>query len=148
MASIKRRTHKELFNQKVSNFMVALQRTKRPVEITRDEMKSALERVINTNPRCVYCRQMVTIETVSLDHMMPVSRGGRNTLGNIHFVCKLDNKAKGPLSHDEYLHLLAMIFAMETIFKNFTIRDYIVKGLATAQSSSQGAIRRAFAARS
>jgi len=54
--------------------------------------------------RCIYCEQRVTREQATLDHKMPVTRGGQNTETNCSISCMWCNKDKGILSHEEYFY--------------------------------------------
>src|SRR5689334_3118329 len=66
------------------------------------ELRSALAGTLNKRPLCPYCNVLLSVSNVSLDHKMPVARGGRNELSNIQFVCKGCNKAKGDFTDEEY----------------------------------------------
>lgn len=55
---------------------------------------------------CYYCGQKVGRENLTMDHIVPLSRGGRSTKGNIVAACKeCNNKKKWmlPLEWEEYL---------------------------------------------
>lgn len=56
--------------------------------------------------QCPYCEDVVKIKTFSLDHMMPVSRGGNLAILNLMVVCKRCNLSKGQMSDDEYRKFL------------------------------------------
>ena len=44
----------------------------------------------------------LTPRTMSLDHIVPTSKGGTNSLDNLQFVSRMANHQKGNLSHQEY----------------------------------------------
>jgi hypothetical protein len=44
---------------------------------------------------CVYCEETLTPETVTIDHILPVSKGGTNDLSNLQPTCEPCNRAKG-----------------------------------------------------
>ena len=52
--------------------------------------------------RCAYCRQLLTGE-YHIDHKLPVSRGGKNDLENLHLTCPRCNLIKGAMTHEEFL---------------------------------------------
>ena len=59
---------------------------------------------------CYYCHQRVGREKLTMDHVVPLSRGGKSTKGNIVAACKECNNKKKyllPLEWDEYLKSLS-----------------------------------------
>ena len=44
---------------------------------------------------CVYCGKLVTHLTLHIDHVVPISRGGGNSMENLCVACKKCNLAKG-----------------------------------------------------
>ena len=50
--------------------------------------------------RCAYCG---TLKPLEADHMVPLVRGGTNTINNIIPACKSYNCAKGTLTYEEYI---------------------------------------------
>lgn len=58
---------------------------------------------------CHYCSQSVIPVKLTLDHVVPLARGGRTTKGNCVPACKDCNNQKKnllPLEWDKYLHHL------------------------------------------
>ena len=58
---------------------------------------------------CHYCGKSVTPKELTLDHVVPIARGGRTTKGNCVPACKDCNNQKKdllPLEWDEYLQRL------------------------------------------
>ncbi len=53
------------------------------------------EATIEQRFRCIYCRQIVTLKTVTAEHVQPVSKGGATDRKNIKGACDLCNGAKG-----------------------------------------------------
>ena len=43
---------------------------------------------------CHYCNRKVGIKNLTMDHVIPLSRGGRSTKGNLVPCCKQCNTAK------------------------------------------------------
>jgi len=87
----------------------AKRRAKSPLPYTLEELREKLQQKLETRPFCPYCRVALTADNVSLDHIMPVERGGHPGLHNVEFVCKSDNKAKGDMTSAEYADLLAVL---------------------------------------
>jgi 5-methylcytosine-specific restriction protein A len=59
---------------------------------------------------CHYCHSDVGRERLTMDHVVPLSRGGRSKKGNIVPACKeCNNKKKSmvPLEWEEYIETLA-----------------------------------------
>ncbi len=55
---------------------------------------------------CHYCKSPTLPKELTMDHIVPVSRGGRSTKGNVVPACKeCNNKKKQllPMEWDEYL---------------------------------------------
>jgi 5-methylcytosine-specific restriction protein A len=58
---------------------------------------------------CYYCRRQVGIRMLSMDHIVPLSRGGRTVRGNVVPACKDCNSRKQsmlPVEWDEYVRAL------------------------------------------
>jgi len=58
---------------------------------------------------CHYCLNPVGRESLTMDHVVPLSRGGKTTKGNIVPACKTCNNKKKyllPIEWDEYLQSL------------------------------------------
>lgn len=55
---------------------------------------------------CYYCGQSTPPRELTLDHIVPIARGGRSTKGNVVTACKKCNNAKKqllPMEWEEYL---------------------------------------------
>ncbi len=56
--------------------------------------------------RCYYCSKKVAFRDISMDHLVPLARGGRSTKNNLVPACKdCNNRKKSmmPLEWEEYL---------------------------------------------
>ncbi len=86
------------------------------VEINRDERHIKRERAkareLRNTPYfrnlfqqgvCHYCRKKFPPEELTLDHIVPVARGGRSTRGNLVVCCRACNQAKKFLTPAEML---------------------------------------------
>ena len=56
---------------------------------------------------CPYCLETIPPRKISLDHILPRSRGGTNELTNLQYTCMSCNSMKGNLTDDEFKRLLA-----------------------------------------
>ena len=56
--------------------------------------------------RCHYCGQSVAPDDLTMDHIVPVARGGRSTRGNVVPACRPCNTRKKqllPMEWEQYL---------------------------------------------
>lgn len=51
--------------------------------------------------RCAYCNSLLT-GSYEVDHVIPLNRGGLNTVSNITLCCRPCNREKGDRTADEY----------------------------------------------
>lgn len=86
------------------------------VEVTADEKfirrERAKARELRATPYfqellrrgvCHYCGQKFPVSELTLDHIVPVARGGRSTRGNLVVCCRNCNRDKGMLTPAERL---------------------------------------------
>jgi len=55
------------------------------------------------NYRCAYCGQGLSSNTITIDHVIPLSRGGSNYIDNLVPACRLCNSKKHNKTAEEYL---------------------------------------------
>jgi len=58
---------------------------------------------------CFYCRRPTPPAELTMDHIVPLSRGGKSTRGNVVACCKQCNNAKKqllPMEWEQYLEQL------------------------------------------
>lgn len=53
--------------------------------------------------KCFYCKKPVRKENATLDHIIPLSRGGYNKRKNYVMACDSCNNEKGSMTKDEYI---------------------------------------------
>ena len=61
---------------------------------------------------CYYCRRKVGRESLTMDHVIPLSRGGKSKKGNLVPACKECNNKKKyliPVEWEEYLRSLSQL---------------------------------------
>lgn len=86
------------------------------IEINRDEQHIKRERAKARELRktpyyqnlfqkgiCYYCGKKFSKEELTLDHIVPVARGGKSTRGNLVVCCKSCNQAKKYLTPAEMI---------------------------------------------
>lgn len=44
--------------------------------------------------KCLYCNVTLTLETATIDHLVPLSKGGSNNFDNLVLACLKCNRAK------------------------------------------------------
>ena len=79
-------------------------------------LKDARE-IIGRGIFCPYCNSAVPVNEISLDHIVPLSRGGTNAPGNLQWIDLRCNLMKGALSHDEFLSLMEFLKLNPTMLK-------------------------------
>lgn len=52
--------------------------------------------------KCYFCDSHITIYTIEVDHLIPVTRGGTNDYNNLAGCCSFCNKEKHNKTEDEY----------------------------------------------
>jgi HNH endonuclease len=74
-----------------------------------DEVQAHLEAA---GDRCCYCSVKFSskkTQRMTMDHGVPISRGGGADTGNLRLCCYACNHAKGPLTETEFVDLLATV---------------------------------------
>ena len=71
---------------------------------------------------CAYCEEPVAKEDWSIDHFLPLSRGGKNNIRNMVMSCYKCNKAKGDMTGEEFRHLLEFLSTWEGDGRKLLIR--------------------------
>lgn len=75
----------------------------------REMRKSRWWQQKTASGRCYYCQQTVPYRELTMDHLVPLTRGGRSTRDNLVPSCKSCNNQKKnmlPLEWEEYLDTL------------------------------------------
>ncbi len=78
-------------------------------ESKRKKYKSQKKKLLTKNRKqqhykCIYCECGLTIKQVTVDHMVPRSKGGSNDRKNLLPACATCNGDKGNLSLKDFLH--------------------------------------------
>lgn len=75
----------------------------------REMRKSRWWQQKTASGRCYYCQQVVPFKELTMDHLVPLTRGGRSTRDNLVPSCKSCNNLKKnmlPLEWEAYLDSL------------------------------------------
>jgi len=57
------------------------------------------------NPRCIYCNKKLNETNATIDHIVPISKGGNNCQVNLVVVCIKCNNERGNMEFYKYLKL-------------------------------------------
>lgn len=85
----------------------------------------SVERLIKwmkATPQCEYCGLAISIEDYSADHIIPRSKGGADSIKNIHLIDKGCNQMKGNLTDEEFKVLMKFLLAHPSIYHNVRTR--------------------------
>ncbi len=77
----------------------------------RDFRKSRWWQQKTSSGKCHYCEKKTAYKHLTMDHLVPLSRGGRSTKDNLVPCCKSCNSKKKsmlPLEWEEYLNSLGL----------------------------------------
>ncbi len=61
----------------------------------RQSYKSVRSRLLRKSPFCHWCGWGLTAETATIEHIIPLSRGGLNNANNMRLACEPCNKRRG-----------------------------------------------------
>lgn len=68
-----------------------------------------LRQHIHLGALCHYCPRLITARNLSLDHDIPICRGGSWHFANLAVCCSQCNGAKGILTGEEFNQLLSLL---------------------------------------
>ena len=57
----------------------------------------------NSNPICRYCGQQLNSKSATVDHLIPLDRGGLSNEDNFGLACSDCNYAKANMTEEEYI---------------------------------------------
>ena len=78
--------------------------------------------IIENTPICPYCKEQIDWPSLSLDHIIPISRGGSCEPDNLVWAHLSCNLMKGTMTGDEFMLLLAFMSQHEFIRQNVSTR--------------------------
>lgn len=89
--------------------------------ITVDQLRQLLYDKYGTT--CRYCNKRLDVNTLVLDHIIPISKGGTSNVDNLQIICSTSNSMKGSLDEDNFKLLLDWLDSTpEELKKDISIR--------------------------
>jgi 5-methylcytosine-specific restriction endonuclease McrA len=82
----------------------ARERRRRIAEGSDGTVTRAVIQALHATRRCAYCRRRIVRRQRTIDHKLPLSRGGGHTAGNLVMACRTCNGRKGNLTAAEFGH--------------------------------------------
>lgn len=64
----------------------------------------------NADGRCVLCGRKIFYDSMTLDHVKPLSMGGDDSVENLACTCKVCNQFKGSVLPDNFIERITEIF--------------------------------------
>lgn len=62
------------------------------------------------NGKCALCGRYILYEDMTLDHIIPLSKGGADEVENLQACCYIDNQFKGNINPDDFMERITEIF--------------------------------------
>ena len=79
-------------------------------EKAKNLRKSRWWQTLIANSSCYYCSKKLSKVEATMDHVVPLSRGGRSNRGNIVVACKACNTKKKDTTATEFLSRKEKLF--------------------------------------
>lgn len=61
------------------------------------------------NEKCAYCGQRKQLKRMTVDHIIPLSKGGTDELDNLQCTCKMCNQLKNDMTPHEFTMFIGKI---------------------------------------
>ncbi len=93
-------TDMELFGKNIGNTLKSINGRCHQRGIVGTLTVKRIREIANVSYNCPYCGDLLTGETVHIDHVKPLSVGGTNTDDNIQLLCNVCNLAKNSMTEE------------------------------------------------
>jgi len=96
---------KKNYGKRVSEANILRNELKRIKGVTRkrkNARKKKKRMIENRGIICEYCKEAFRAEDLTVDHYIPISKGGNSTLVNLKLACEPCNTAKGDMMPDSW----------------------------------------------
>ncbi len=91
--------------------------------------KMILQLIESQEYLCALSGRRLTPETASIDHIVPMSRGGKHDIGNLWVVDHHVNSAKGTMTVEEFVNLC------RDVASHFANREVAIASVGTSDPS-------------
>lgn len=95
----------------------------------RPNLRGHRRRMVRSWPFCFYCWTKLDFDTATIDHLLPVSMGGRDIRENFVLACEPCNRAKGNLLDHRLIDLY--------IYRKLVADDYYPEDLYANHQTQQ-----------
>lgn len=68
----------------------------------RGPIRRTRRKLLKWSPWCAYCKKILTAETVTIDHVVPLSKGGSRGRSNLVLCCSKCNGEKKDMTVEEF----------------------------------------------
>lgn len=87
----------------------------KPVKIKRKHFSDAERKEIynRADGYCQLCGRKITISNFTVDHIVPLGRGGNNDMSNVQAVCKVCNQFKANIFPEQFIDRITEIFMFQ-----------------------------------
>ncbi|MCF2642228.1 HNH endonuclease [Roseburia hominis] len=65
---------------------------------------------IKSDGRCALCGRKILLEDATLDHIVPLAKGGIDSVENLQLCCHADNIFKGAIKPEDFMERITEIF--------------------------------------
>tara|TARA_Y100000310_G_C20580164_1_gene762559 strand:+ start:586 stop:1023 length:438 start_codon:yes stop_codon:yes gene_type:complete len=122
------RVHKKLL-RKISTLKSSLKRRSYDNGVIFDISSKDLKELFLDfyGKECRYCDKILRINTIVCDHIVPLTKGGDSTKGNLQLICRSCNSRKGPLDEKDFLKIVKWISKQSMEVKQYLLRK-LAKG--------------------
>lgn len=60
--------------------------------------------------RCALCGRKITLSEMTLDHIVPLDRGGEDSVRNLQCACRVCNQFKANIKPEDFMERITTIF--------------------------------------
>ena len=87
----------------------------KPVKIKRKHFSDAERKELynRADGYCQLCGRKITISNFTVDHIIPLGRGGNNSMSNVQAVCKVCNQFKANIFPEQFIDRITEIFMFQ-----------------------------------
>lgn len=100
----------KLFNKRIGSIYFSMKKRMGGLRFSLPKLREVM--VSRLGKPCPYCAVEMRAKIFSVDHILPVSRGGKKNLANLQMVCSPCNRSKADLTDSEYFSLIVFLSGM------------------------------------